>query len=387
MFHSNKTRRNRNSRNQRRGNILVLSAVMMVMVMAFVAFALDLGSVCVARGELQRCADSAAMAAAWDLINNDPALTGSSNYTTLKNNSRAKATQYALWNKVLSASPAVPNADVEVGVMTDPTAENATINTTSTYVPNAVRVTVRRTSGTNGAINFAFGRVLGKFSQEAEAQATAAMITNFGGFRTPADGSNLELLPIALDDESLQNLLDGNGPDGHSWDPVTKTVSEGSDGIRELNLYPQGGLTAGNRGTVDIGSAANSTEVIADQVVNGISAEDLAYHGGELKFDANGKLNLNGDTGISAGIADELASIIGKPRFIPVFTQVISPGNNANFTITKFVGIRIMEVKLTGANSAKKVMIQPCNIMAKGGIPAAATETSYFMYSPVWLVK
>ena len=44
---------------------------------------------------------------------------------------------------------------------------------------------------------------------------------------------------------------------------------------------------------------------------------------------AGGKLYLNGDTGISAGVKDELASIKGQPRIIPIFSTVSGNGNNA----------------------------------------------------------
>ena len=63
-----------------------------------------------------------------------------------------------------------------------------------------------------------------------------------------------------------------------------------------------------------------------------------------LQFDANGELQLNGDTGISAGVKDELASIIGKPRSSRSFFQGSRPGNNAHYTIVKWFGIRILDV-------------------------------------------
>ena len=93
----------------------------------------------------------------------------------------------------------------------------------------------------------------------------------------------------------------------------------------------------GNRGTVDIGSSNNSTNDIARQILYGISASDLAYHGGKLEFNSCGYLILNGDTGISAGVKDELAEIKGQPRCIPVFSQVNGPGNNADYKIVKCV--------------------------------------------------
>jgi hypothetical protein len=99
-------------------------------------------------------------------------------------------------------------------------------------------------------------------------------------------------------------------------------------------------------------------------------------------------LELNGDTGISAGVKDELTSIIGDPRIIPIFRSVSGPGNNAQYVIVKFVGIRIVEVELTGKMSSKRVIIQPCNILVHGAIPSnSPVPTSQFVYSPAWLIR
>jgi hypothetical protein len=137
---------------------------------------------------------------------------------------------------------------------------------------------------------------------------------------------------------------------------------------------------------VDIGSSNNSTADIARQIVYGISSADLGHHGGKLEFDENGELELNGDTGISAGVKDELASIKGKPRLIPIFSTVVGPGNNAQYTIVHWAGIRIMDVKLTGAMSQKRVIVQPCPMVVQGALPSSG-ETSSYVYSPVVLVK
>src|SRR4029453_10300558 len=120
--------------------------------------------------------------------------------------------------------------------------------------------------------------------------------------------------------------------------------------------------------TVDIGSSNNSTSDINRQILDGVSPEDLAYHGGKLELDSNGELNLNGDTGISAGVKDELASIKGKPRIIPIFREVHGPGNNADYTIVAFVGIRIVDVKLTGSMSSKRLLVQPALMITRGAI-------------------
>ena len=380
-------RKTRSTRSQRRnGNILVLSALMMVVTMAIVAFALDVGTLLVARTELQRAADSAALSAAWDLIDQN-ALSGTTNVTNLSTQARSTAVTYASYNTVLSQGLNVATSDVEVGHMSDPTSPSATLNLASTSSPNAVRVRVRKSSALNNPVSFGFARVLGINSQEMEAEATAALITDFDGFRVPGDGGNLGILPIALDEPTWNNLLAGGGNDQFRWNEDTKTISTGCDGIKECDLYPQGNGSPGNRGTVDIGSNNNSTAVLARQIVDGITPADLGYHGGQLKLNSSGTLQLNGDTGISAGIKDQLASIIGEPRIIPIFRTVVGPGNNATYTIVKFVGVRVLEVKLTGSQSNKRVLVQPATMVARGAIPSSTTGRSNFVYSSVWLIR
>lgn len=83
-----------------------------------------------------------------------------------------------------------------------------------------------------------------------------------------------------------------------------------------------------------------------------LSENDLSYFGGELHTSFVNPLSIHGDTGISAGIAPEFNAIKGQPRAIPLFIDApTGNGNNANYTIVKFVGIRIMHVKLTGMPS------------------------------------
>ena len=85
---------------------------------------------------------------------------------------------------------------------------------------------------------------------------------------------------------------------------------------------------------------------------------------------------------------DELASIIGKPRIIPIFSSVSGNGNNAKYTIVKWQGIRIMAVKLTGSMSQKHVTIQSgAGVASTASFLSTTSGTSNYVYSPVVLVK
>ena len=262
-----------------------------------------------------------------------------------------------------------------------------TDNASPTKPYNAVRVLVRRDSGLNGEAPMFFGRVFGLTGIAMQAEATAALVRDVKGFKTPHNGENLDLLPYALDKQTWNSWIAGNGDDDWCWDPESKTITPGCDGWLEVNLFPQGTGSPGNRGTVDIGSSNNSTSDIARQILYGISPADMACMGGSIAFDDDGKLYLNGDTGISAGVKDELAAIRGKPRCIPIFSEVNSPGNNATYTIVKWMGIRIMDVKLTGPMSKKHVTIQAAPMVGPGVIPSTITGTSSYVYSPAVLVQ
>lgn len=374
-----------------RGNTVVLCAVMMVMLFAMVAFAVDVGYLMTARSQLQTAADAAALAGCWELIDEgsyDPCWDG-------PDNARSTAGTFAGLNHVAGNSPALQNdsntsGDVLVGHLSDPhdASSSMTYSTPGDY--NAVQVRVRRNSDQNGEIALHFAKVLGINSMPMEAQATAALLKKIGGFRLAAGSEEtLDILPYALDEDTWDAYKDGESGFSDNWtyDPDTKTVSSGPDGIAEINLFPQGTGCPGNRGTVDIGSSSNSTSDIARQIVYGVNASDLSHHGGKLELDSNGELSLNGDTGISAGVKDELASIKGKPRIIPIFSDVEGPGNNADYTIVAFVGIRILDVKLTGSMSSKRVLVQPARLITRGAIATTQTGTSDYIYTPVHLVR
>lgn len=375
----------------RRGAIAVLAAILCVVLLGMVAFAVDIGYILSSKEEMQRTADAAALATAWEYVDR---LNDKYSSAEAQAHARVKAAQYSLANPVGNVGPQVdtnmgnsPSGDVVFGYINDFQNPNAPFDTQMSDRFNAVRVKVRRDASLNGELPLFFARVFGRQGQAVEAQATAALIRDVRGFEIPADGSNVHILPFALDYPTWVDWRAGNGDDNWTYDKESKQVLSGGDGWPEVNLYPLGTGSPGNRGMVDIGSNNNSTADIARQILHGISPADLAHHGGELKFDEQGKLYLNGDTGISAGIKDELWDIRGQPRCIPIFEEVNGPGNNAMYTIVAWQGVRIMDVKLTGPMNKKRVIIQMAPVVGPGVIPATTVGSSGYVYSPVILME
>lgn len=385
------TRRLEYNRSQRRGTITVLAAIMSIVLIGMVAFCVDIGYVLSAKEELQRTADASALAACWEF---GQKLSGGYGQTAATTSARSTASHYASLNHVTGNAMTIDtnssnSADggIVFGYISDFSNSASPFQTAGATAFNAVRIRLDKDASSNGKVPYYFARVFGLDGQDLHAEAIAGLVRDIRGFEVPSDGENLDILPYALDLQTWNNFIANVGSDNYRWNATTKTVSSGSDGWVEVNLFPQGTGSPGNRGTVDIGSSNNSTSDIARQIVYGISPSDLAYHNGSLEFNAQGKLYLNGDTGISAGVKDELASIIGKPRIIPIFESVSGNGNNAMYTIVKWQGIRIMAVKLTGSMSQKHVTIQVAPVLTKGVIPSTTTGTSQYVFSPVVLVR
>jgi hypothetical protein len=245
-----------------------------------------------------------------------------------------------------------------------------------------VRVSAQRQSGGSGsgaALNLFFAPILGVRSATVSVSATAALLPGVGVELKPNATQTAPLLPIALDVPTWTALMQGTGLDQYRYDAATGRVSSGPDGIKEVDLYPSGSssMPPGNRGTVDLGNPNNSTADLKRQIIHGLNAEDLSWFGGQIRTD-NGPLQINGDTGLSAGIKDALEQIIGQPRLIPLFSAVSGPGNNAMYTVPKFVSVRILSVQLTGKN--KKVVVQPAPLVSpliiRGG--TSISPDSYF---------
>lgn len=380
----------RQSDSTRRGAVAVYVAICTTVVMGMAALAVDIGMLYSAQAEMQRTADATALAATADLLN-EGRLQGGAYLEYLLDEARNTAVDAASRNAVLH-SPSVVNSldDVAFGYVSD-LSNGGGIVYGGPNPPNAIAVTIHRDAGHGGAIALYFAQMFGKSEQTLSAQATAAFADGVVGYKVTPNSGNADLLPFALHVDSWQGLLTGavTTGDNYAYDQETGAVTTGSDGVPELNLYPGAGATQlppGNFGTVDIGSPNNSTADIARQILYGINADDLSYFGGELRLGDDGTVLLNGDSGLSAGVKDELEEIKGQPRAIPIFSQVSGPGNNAMYTVVGFVGIRIMNVQLTGKMSNKNLIIQPAVVVDDSTVVDPGPGPSYYVYRPVQLV-
>lgn len=377
----------------KRGAALILAVVLMFVLFSMLAFTIDTGYLSQTRAELTRCSDSAALAGCWDLyrqLENNV----ESDVDSMRTGIVTQASEFASLNNVCEDGPDLVSSDVKIGFTNQ--LRGGAISSDSSMPFYAVRVKVNKSDQLNGKVPYFFGRIFGNNGRDMSGESTAVMARRISGFSTPSGSDTIGILPFALDETTWNQMLTDSassghcagGTDGYKFNSTTGVVSSGSDGILEVNLYPQGTGSPGNRGTVDIGGSNNSTNDIKRQILSGISPADLAALGRPLQLDAtSGTLLLNGDTGISAAVKDQLSQIVGQKRVIPIFRSVSGNGNNANYTIVKFVGIRVMNVRLTGSVSTKQVIVQPAPVIVKYAQRSTSAGVSDFVLTPVLLAE
>lgn len=384
-----------NQQHNRQGSIVVLAAFMMVVIFAFVALSLDMGYIALTKTQLQAASDAGAHAAGIELAQGFGPISVSSGSIQTLAEQAAVDVAANFKSGTLPSAFVDPNRDIRFGQLEWNDFTGSWEETWGVAPYNLVEVTARRDQAASlnndAQLPLFFAPIIGHRTAKLAVTAQAALIPGTGFKVPPGSTKTASVVPIAIDEQSWNDLMNRFASDGdtHAYDPTTQTVTNGSDGVLELNIYPGSNpsLPSGNRGTVDFGSANNSTADLSRQIVNGLNAYDLSFFpNNEVNLDEI-PMNLNGDTGLSAGIKDELAAIIGQKRAFPIFSNVTGPGNNATYTIIKFVGATIVDVKLTGA--CKKVIIQPTayidntSIRGTGGTDAAIQNDTVF--APLYL--
>src|SRR4051812_45141705 len=199
------------SKDRRRGIIAPLTALLLIPLIAMVAFAIDLGWIVVVQSDLQNAADSAALAGAAPLMDGyvqyatvKAAQSGSATTAQLaslstitsnaKVSARAAAKQYAALNTA-GAPLTLLDSDIEFGY----TDSSGSYSSSSSNFPNTVKVLLRRDSTNNTPVSLFFGKVIGKSSTSLTASAASTIYSaQLDSFKN-VSGFKVYLLPMAYD--------------------------------------------------------------------------------------------------------------------------------------------------------------------------------------------
>ena len=364
-----------------RGMAAVLIAVMLPAFVGFAALSVDTAVVAVARTQLSTAADAAALAGAMKLAT-ETRVRGGTDLTAELTAANSQAISLATANRVLGATPVVnannantSGGQIMVGYL-NPANPQATLDSSSasTKLFNSVQVKMIRDSSHGGAVPTVFAQLMGFRGSNVTVSSTAtAQSYSLSGFQ--ATGSlSANLLPIVLDKTTWQSMMAGQSTDQYTYNPASNTVTSGADGVYESQLYPVSSGSPGNWGTIKVGVSNNSTSVLSDQILNGISPAQLAtFPNSTIQLDSTQNppsITFQGNPGISAGIKSALTSIIGKPVAVPIYDQNGGNGSNAWYRVIAFQPARILSVNFQG--NPKYVIIQPALLDDATGIPGTS---------------
>jgi hypothetical protein len=163
--------------------VLAFTVLMMVVLMGFLAFAVDLGYIYTVRTQLQRSADASALAGALSLYHPHASLENAA-YTLSPDPAEARQDVRrfvqrnpagALPLDVIANEGNDPSGDIVLGRLYNPSDRTEPLDTLSD-TPNSIRVHVPLMGGhPNGAVPTFFARVLGQTTVDVNAMATATV--------------------------------------------------------------------------------------------------------------------------------------------------------------------------------------------------------------------
>jgi hypothetical protein len=163
--------------NNQRGATAVVIAIVITVLIGFVALATDIGYVSITKNELQNIADAAALAGAGELGNIYKGLTyDEQQVLTLDANgidaikSSAKDVVGEGKNRAGGGNIIIDDGDIFINRW-----PGTSVNSNGYNRPNAVRVTARKDSSANGPISTFFAKIFGIQTLDVSADATAAL--------------------------------------------------------------------------------------------------------------------------------------------------------------------------------------------------------------------
>jgi hypothetical protein len=389
---------------RRHGTIAVLTVFLLVIVIGMAAFAVDIGTLAVARSEAQTAADAAAMAGMTKLaeqLKRAPIAQGTAVQTSADLAlAREEAKTFGQKNRIASDIAELKDSDIEIGYMANPYDHSNNSLDTSGWPArpyNAVRVHVRRDQNhTNGQLKLFFAQFLGSKQTNAGATATAAFTSGSIRPRGNQAGYRGGLLPFAYQVDQWNAIMTAsaagtvtaaNGAsvaltDNYATDTQSTgagAVSNGSDKRWEFNAYPSS-TTSGNFGTINFSKSktGNSTNVLRDLIENGPEEADWPDLPEIVAATAANPVEVNGDPGISAGMESAVEAIIGEPHIILLYSTASGNGNNTYYKIVGFAPVTVVDVNLHGGS--KYIKMQPSVLSIKSEVSDA--EKLYFDVTP-----
>lgn len=395
---------------RRIGSLMPALALALLAALGGAALVIDRLALDTAKNELRIAAESAALAAARELANDDR-LRPDFDPAALQMKARFSAARIAAQN-IVAGEPVTlstdPESDVRFGhLITDPATGEPIFVESDDEEPNSVAVAARCTEARHSAVPLPFRTFYAPHDADVLAVAEATINFHVTGLRS-VDGSAIPTLPLAILAQSSGNKVSSlkkpaesrnlsskasasndspqptvpswtreieqrRGPDHFGFDVSTGEVTNQADGIPEITLRTAAQTTNSKTNAFVVHLSGDlSEDCLRRQIAQGWSAVDLEPLGGELLF-GRGPLTMTGLRGVDSNVlAQSLRKLLGQSRVVFLYDrtdddprcQVVS------LHVPKMVAGRVMFVREISECECE-IVLQPAVLATRSAVASS----------------
>jgi len=328
-----------------------------------------------AHQELQSASNSAALAAAREMANDD-LLRADLDHHDLADTVRKVAANIGMHhngagNQIYISNEA--NVDIRLGHVVDSPATGQREFLETDFSPSAVVVKSHCDEANGNPVRLFLPLLTGQSTADVVATAEASINNQIVGVR-PFDNANVPAWPIGILERSLdprqqktwENAIEnGVGPDNFKWDRATGTVMSGSDGLPEITLRPTiDEDNPGNFVLLDVGTSLMDGP-LQTQFVDGWGWRELQQNFNSEFNLSQGPISMHGSVNFDGMPTIELKKQIGQKRIVVLYTGTTNEEKNSvqPVTATRLVAGRIMQV--SSDSDGIQLIMQPAVIATR----------------------
>lgn len=382
---------NSKARMTRRGVIVPLVAIAILVVGGGIALVLDRLWLASARTELLTIAEGASLAACRNLIDEhhlkfpNHRLDDDDGQSRRLAIAKQAAADIAASNTVVGESVKLDvsdTGDVRFGKLARQSDTNKILFLETDREPTSVVVSAYRTRSRNNPVALLFQELTGQLAGDVAARAEATWSNRIVGLRPHANLPTPVLPIVVLEHDPTGKQLETwsrqieefHGLDRYRFDADTGFVANGSDGLPEIVLEWSTTRPADvvpNHGLVEMGSFGEHN-ITLRQLKNGWRHDDLRGRDGEIRLLPN-KVELWGREQLTQAECQTLRELIGQCRIVCLCgppQSSIESHRRLRFPLTRFVAARVMAIHVVPQQSIQ-IVLQPAVVVTRTAILAA----------------
>ncbi|MFN0199669.1 MAG: hypothetical protein ACKVT0_23185 [Planctomycetaceae bacterium] len=409
MHHS--TRISRIAVQTRRGVIVPLVAVAILLVGSSIALVLDHLWLSTAQSELLSTAEGSALAATRHLLDDEllrnPAVRKNEDDWQVQriDIARQAAGDVARQNQVAGQNMSLDlseTGDVRFGRLVRQKESNQVMFLETDNRPSTVVVTAFRNRSRNNPVAILFQELVGESTGDVAARAEATWSNRIVGIR-PQDDLAAPVMPIAILEKDasgkqqnwVRQIEEFQGADHFRYDVDKKSVVLGKDGLPEMTLewkLPNAeAKSSASNPTVRLGSGFDPAEAVSRQnyfllqlgradehnvsvrqMKAGWESRDLQSQKGELRLNPQ-TVDVWGKSQLAQAELRVLSATVGECRIFCLYQPLTQTGFSklTRIRLTRLVGGRIMSVSQATDRNVR-IVVQPSIVITRTALLAAA---------------